>query len=169
MSKGKASALPKAYITMLGRSVWALVNSFYAVLKEAKYYPDSIYVFSEDAYKGELEKAVNAIKILSAEFGFSPNIKCEVVQEANFYDAGMKISSTVKELKAKGFEIALDVTPGRKALVAGSLVSLSKIGVDHIFYLKISSLDDASRPYFMIPLQTQQLHDFIEDAKRGTA
>ena len=158
----------RAYITMLGRSVWALVNSYCAVLNEVKYYPDSVYVFSEEAYKGELERAAKAVEILSAEFGFAPSINCEMVQEANFYDAGMKISSRVKELKAKGFEIALDVTPGRKALVAGSLVSLSKIGVDHMFYLKINSLDGASRPYFMIPLQTQKLHDFIEDAKRCT-
>jgi len=35
------------YITMLGRSIWAVLNSYYAVLKEKQYYPDDIILFAE--------------------------------------------------------------------------------------------------------------------------
>jgi hypothetical protein len=156
-----------AYITMLGRSVWALVNSYYAVLDGRKCSPTLIYVFAEERYKEELEKALKAIEILSSEYGFKPDIKSDFIKEGDFLEAGRKISSQAKRLKVKGFEIALDITPGRKALVAGSLISLSKTSVDHIFYLKISTLEGASKPYFMVPMQTQHLQDFIEDAKRG--
>jgi len=34
------------YITMLGRSIWAVLNSYYAVLKEKQYYPNEIFLFA---------------------------------------------------------------------------------------------------------------------------
>jgi len=53
----------RAYITILGCSMWALLNTYYAVLMEKAYYPDAIHVFAEDAYAGELEKVVEGLKI----------------------------------------------------------------------------------------------------------
>ena len=32
---------------MLGRSIWAVLNSYYAVLKEKQYYLDDIILFAE--------------------------------------------------------------------------------------------------------------------------
>jgi len=155
----------KAYITILGRSTWALINTYYAVLAEKSYYPDLVYIFAEDIYAGELDKAIRGVEILSEEFGFKPEIRQEVVGEADFVEAGFKISSLIKDLKGEGYRVAIDITPGRKALVAGALIPTSKIGVDHVFYLAIKTLDNASKPYRMIPLQIQELRDFVEDAK----
>ncbi len=155
----------KAYITILGRSTWALVNTYYAVLSEKAYYPDLVYIFAEDIYADQLDKAIKGIEILSEEFGFKPEIKQEIVREADFVEAGLKITSLIKDLKQNGYRVAIDITPGRKALVAGALIPISKIGVDHVFYLAIKTLDNASKPYKMIPLSIQELRDFVEDAK----
>ncbi len=161
----------KAYITILGRSTWALINTYYAVLAEEAYYPDLIYIFAEDIYADQLDKAIRGIEILSEEFNFKPEIRQEIVREADFVEAGFKITSLIKDLKQKGYKVAIDITPGRKALVAGALIPISKIGVDHVFYLAIKTLDNVSKPYKMIPLQIQELRDFVEDAKtyRGDA
>jgi len=161
----------KVYITILGRSTWALINTYYAVLAEKSYYPDIVYIFAEDIYADQLDKAVKGIEILSEEFDFKPEIRQEIVKEADFVEAGLKITSLIKDLKQNGYKVAIDVTPGRKALVAGALIPISKIGVDHVFYLAIKTLDNASKPYKMIPLQIQELRDFVEDAKvyRGDA
>ena len=72
----------KAYITMLGRSTWALVNSYYALLRERRYFPDSIFVFTEKSYENELEKATNGLETLSKHFGFQFTIHQEVIEEA---------------------------------------------------------------------------------------
>ena len=156
----------KAYITILGRSVWALINTFYAVLREKRYFPDQIYVFAEENYIDNLGMVEKGIKILSKRFGFSPKIKSEEVEEANFLDAGLKISKLINELKADGVEVAVDITPGRKALVVGTLVPGPQIPVDHIFYLALKTLEDVSKPYMMIPLHIQHLIDYIDVMKK---
>lgn len=156
-----------AYITILGRSVWALINAYYAVLDERGYRPNIVYIFCEDLYTPQLEKAVRGVEILSEEFDFKPEIKCEIVREADFVEAGLKISSLIRDLKQKGYRVAVDITPGRKPLVAGALIPISKISVDHVFYLAIKTLDNVSKPYKMIPLSIQELRDFVEDAKGG--
>ena len=39
----------KAYLTLLGRSTWALVNSYYAVVEEKGYHPDGIMIYAESS------------------------------------------------------------------------------------------------------------------------
>ena len=150
----------RAYITILGRSTWALLNTYYAVLMEKTYFPDLVYVYAEDIYADELEKAVEGIKILSEEFGFNPEVHAKIVREADFLNAGKEISELIGKLKEEGYSIAIDITPGRKALVAAALIPAVKHKMDHVFYLAVKSLE--SKPYMMIPLSIQQLKDFME-------
>jgi len=155
--------MKKAYITILGRSTWALINTYYAVLIEKAYYPDVIHVFAEEVYKGELEKAVEGLKILSEEYHFAPEIHTHVVGEADFVNAGIEISSLIRRLREEGYCIAIDITPGRKALVAAALIPAVKHRMNHVFYLAVRNLE--SKPYMMIPLAEQKLRDFIQEAK----
>jgi hypothetical protein len=150
----------KTYVTILGRSTWALINTYYAVLMEKAYYPDSVYIYAEDVYAEELEKAVEGIKILSEEFEFMPEIHAKTVSEADFIKAGKEISQLIKKLREEGCGIAIDITPGRKALVAAALIPAVKHRMDHVFYLAVKRLE--SKPYMMIPLSIQQLKDFME-------
>ncbi len=68
----------RAYITFLGRSVWALINSYNAVLSERKFHPDSVFVFAEEPYKGNLDKVLEAIEFLSNAFGFGGTNCCVI-------------------------------------------------------------------------------------------
>jgi hypothetical protein len=148
------------YITMTGRSVWALLNAYYAVLRETAFRPTQIIILSETEHAGQIPVVKNGLKILSDGYGIAPQVDVEQVQTGDFVDAGMKISARIKAGKEHGGKVAIDITPGRKALVAGALVPLATISVDHVFYLQITSTDDAAKPYMMIPLSSQQLKDF---------
>lgn len=161
----KKKTKKQAYITILGRSTWALINTYYAVLDENKYRPDIVYIFAEDLYEKEVMKAIKGVEILSQSYGINPEIKYEIVPEAEFIEAGVKIGYILQDFKKRGFTVAIDTTPGRKTLVAGALISASKFGVDHVFYLAIKTLEDVSKPYKMIPSSLQKLKDFMEEVK----
>lgn len=154
------------YVTMLGRSVWALLNSYYAVVRDGGFKPKKIVVFGEDVFSGQKPVVEDGLRIISEEFGLTPTIRFEMLKEADFIEAGKRISQLIKETKDQRNPVAIDITPGRKAMVAGALVPLAKIDVDHVFYLLIKSLHDAAKPYMMIPFQNQQLKDF-KDQKTG--
>ena len=157
--------MPKAYLTLLGRSSWSLINSYYAVVEEQSFYPDSVKIYSES--KNETEYVTEALKIISEEYSFNPSIEVTILPEGVFIAAGNIIGADLKEFKEKGYETALDITPGRKPLVAGAILSASKQNADHIFYLMIDSTEDADKPYTLIPRKRQTLIDFVNEAKRS--
>jgi hypothetical protein len=117
-------------------------------------------------YEDNLGKVVEALKILSEEFGFNPDIERRIVDEADFVSAGKEIFAIVKNLKENNFTVAIDITPGRKALVAAALIPAIKMNIEHVFYLSIKNLDNVSKPYMMIPLQIQHLRDFAEEGRK---
>ncbi len=94
------AAKPKAYITLLGRSVWALTNSYYAAIRERDYLPSRVCILTEEPYKGALDKAVRGIELTSAFFGSAPEISREAVAEGSFQDAGGRVSAAVKGLRS---------------------------------------------------------------------
>jgi hypothetical protein len=148
------------YITMTGRSVWALLNAYYAVLRETAFRPTQIIILSETEYAQQIPIVKNGLKILSDGYGIAPQVDVEQIQTGDFIDAGKKISARIRAGRKQGSKVAIDITPGRKALVAGALIPLASHSVDHVFYLQITSTDDAAKPYMMIPLASQQLKDF---------
>ena len=155
-----------AYITILGRSTWALVNTYYAVLRQRRFKWDVIYVFTEEIYKRDLDRIIKALNILSREFGFTPRIEQRVIKDIDFASAGRQIFELVKKLKADGYQVSVDITPGRRALVAAATIAAMKVNIDHLFYLAITDTTDAAKPYMMIPLAIQELRCFMEDARK---
>lgn len=154
----------RAYITLLGRSGWAVVNTYYAVLTLKSYYPDLIHIFAEKSYSQGIKNVISGIKALSNEFGFSPEIDYTIVEDNDFVTAAEKIVELIKKLKDQQFRIAIDITPGRKPLVSAALIPAMKLRLDHVFYLAVKQL--LPMPYMMIPLAQQQLRDFMEEAMR---
>lgn len=167
----------KIYITMLGRSVWAVLNSYHAVLREKEFFPDEIVLFAEGKASEKLLKEINStvsgLAILSEEFKLSPDIKYEVISESasevnsddDFVKMVQRALDLIKKRKKEGHVIAVDITPGKKTLVAGTLLPINLSDVDHIFYLSIK--ETVPRPYMMIPYQIQQLNDFKEQVVRA--
>ncbi len=167
----------KVYITMLGRSIWAVLNSYHAVLRKKEFFPDEIVLFAEgkasELLLKEITTTVTGLEILSEEFGISPSIRYEVISECScdldsdddFVKTVQLINNLIKTRKNEGDQIAVDITPGKKTLVAGTLLPIKLSDVDHIFYLSVK--ETVPRPYMMIPYQIQQLNDFKEQVVRA--
>ncbi|MHA1752056.1 MAG: hypothetical protein ACTSYZ_06760, partial [Candidatus Helarchaeota archaeon] len=149
----------QVYITTLGRSEWAVINSYYAVVKNKRYYPDLIYIITEDLFQDRIHKIIDGLNIISNEFGFNPEYKLTIVKESEFSDAKNKIDIIAKDLENSNNMIAVDITSGRKVLVINILLLIfySKIKVQHIFYLAIKTIKGVNKPYEMIPIQIQSL------------
>lgn len=153
------------YITILGRSIWALVNSYYAVLQETSIRSEKIIVVSEEQYNEHLDAATEAISCVGSTFDCESTIE-SMVATGNFNKIGGQFFKLVQAYKQDNWHISIDVTPGRKSLVTAALIPAVRIGVDHIFYLDIASLENAAKPYMMLPLRIQHLRDFMEEYRR---
>lgn len=150
-----------AYVTLLGRSSWSLLNTYYAILNQGKFSPDIIHIFVEDLYKDKLEKVLKGLQLLNESFGIHPTIETTIVKNDEIIPAKSSLNKYLKDLKNDGYTIALDITPGRKALVAAALISAEKIGVNHIFYLAVDSIEEI--PLLMKPGTILHLHDYLHE------
>lgn len=102
---------------------------------------------------------------LITEYGGQGEVIFEKVLGDSVSDVVKKVRTIGSREKEHGNEIALDVTPGRKAVVLGSIFAGWDTRIfDHIFYLYIESLRNASRPYLLIPLSLQRSHDIMKEA-----
>jgi len=73
-----------AYVTLLGRSPWAVVNTYYKILKEGKGKEpiEKVYVFTEERYKENLPRVVEAIRAISEAYNLNPTIhwRCWIIR-----------------------------------------------------------------------------------------
>ncbi len=160
------------YITMLGRSIWAVLNTYYAVLKEERYAPDEIIIYvegkSDTDQQENIDKTIKGLEAISRHFEISPDIGCKVISDFEcdvdtddeFVKAALCISKFINENREKDNSIALDITPGKKTLVAGSLLPITLKDIDHLFYLSINKI--RPDPFMMIPFKMHELNDFKE-------
>ena len=152
----------KAYITMTGRSDWAVLNSLWAAIKEKNYVPEKVYILAENWNIARAEKVKEGITTLLREYVQNPEVIIVQTKIGDPIEARTRVTEIID--KEKENEIAVDITPGRKAAVTGALVASAsaKKNIKHIFYLYIETLENASKPYIMIPKSIQHFNDFAE-------
>jgi hypothetical protein len=156
----------KVYITMTGLSEWAVFNSLWAVIKLRNYIPDKIYIFNIKKRKKQAELAKRRFRILLKEYGKkNPKIEIMEVPEADFVASGKRINEIVNSEVSLGNTVAIEVTPGRKAMVAGALVPGIQGKADHVFYLYLEDFDYSKNLFLRIPMTLQHSHDFMEEIK----
>lgn len=151
------------YITMVGRSYWATLNSIWAVIKNDMYEPENVILLSEENFKERAESLKDDIEILLEGYGFEPSVEIKRMENADFYHAGEE----VLELVDGGEDsVALDITGGRKSLVAGALVNPGAHKLKHVFYLYLDEIKDADRPYPSIDSDRMMIKDFVDIFRR---
>jgi hypothetical protein len=151
----------KVLITMMGPSIWGLFNSVWAGIRESNYLPDKVYLLAAESDDSDMGKSM--LRILLQEHGSPGDVKIRTIAG----DDMKGVLQTVRDIatEEEGNSLALNVTPGRKAVVLGAVFAgWAKETFDHIFYLYIDSLRNASRPYILIPVGVQHNHDIIEEA-----
>jgi len=155
----------KAYIILLGRSIWASLNTYYAVVTEEGYIPDVVWLVTEKRYEDYLIKLDEGIRIIGYGFDHEPTVRSTLIEEGDIIDAGVEVRGIIDSLRPE-YEVALDITSARKALVAGALLATADSKPDHVYYLMIDTMEDVSKPYPMIPLIYQHLLDLREQTRR---
>ncbi len=155
-----------AYVTLLGRSPWAVVNTYYKLLTMGKK-ADRIYVFTEERYKDNLPKVVKALETISKAYNLDPIIETEVVPNYGFFVADKKFKELFAKLEREGYRMGLDITSGRKALVAAAIVQIRQFPVAFIVYMGLMDTDFPDRPYMMIPTHMQPIKNFLGDENEG--
>ncbi|MDD4254610.1 MAG: hypothetical protein PHP59_04450 [Methanofollis sp.] len=155
-----------AYITFAGRSVWALLNTYHAVLREGRCLPDKVHIIAETPCMPGTAAATEGIGIISRRYGISPPVSVTSVPCGDFAGATGTVLDLARNRVAEGYEIALDITPGRKALIVSACLALADAGIApaHIFYLGLQGGGPLPLPHPMIPLHLQTLHDLAGGA-----
>lgn len=151
-----------AYVTLLGRSEWALVNTYYTVASKGRK-PKRVFVFTEKTYRDKLPRVVEAIRAISEAYNFMPEIESVVIPDNSFLEADKKFKELFQRLEKEGYTIGLDVTSGRKALATAAVVQIRDFPVDRIIYMALLDMDFPDRPYMMIPRHMQRLKNFLGD------
>lgn len=157
--------MAKVLLTMMGRSVWGLFNSIWSNIRQFDYLPDRVYVLTAGCEAARGQMARDMLVVLLREHGSPAQVEMVDVPGDDVREIGRRVSEIIGEEKAKGSEVAVDVTPGTKATVLGTVIGAGKHKVDHIFYLYIESLQNASRPYLEIPLDLQSSHDLLKEGR----
>ena len=154
----------QVFVTLMGRSSWGVVNSYHAVMLETDFRPDRIILLYEAQYDSTIKPVVEAMKIIQEEYG-ERNIEKVRVPNFDMRATRVEIERIIQSLKDSSSEVALNITGGRKALVAGSLLGFSGKPLKHIYYLTMESTEDAAKPYLMIPKRIQVLRDLAQDTE----
>ncbi|MDD3621214.1 MAG: hypothetical protein PHQ81_02280 [Methanofollis sp.] len=156
----------QAYLTLAGRSGWALLNTYHAVLRDRGARPAEVHLVAWE--ESRLGPVLEGLRLISERYGFSPKISVIRVTEGDYAAAGREVTGLVRSLVARGFETALDITPGRKAAIVSVCLDLAaaSLQVDHIYYLGLPIPDPPARPYLLIPLHIQPLRDLVEEESR---
>ncbi|WP_457741396.1 hypothetical protein [Thermococcus sp.] len=160
---------PIAYVALLGRSPWAAVNTYYKVIREGKGKGDikRIYIFTEERYRKNLPRVVMAIRTISEAYSLKPSIETVVIPDYGFFEADRKFRELFTNLQEEGYRIGLDITSGRKALVAAAIVQIREFPVSFIVYMGLLDMDFPDRPYMMIPTHMQPIKNFLGEEKNG--
>ena len=153
----------RVYITMTGISKWPVLNSLWAAISCKQYLPDRVYLFVTGGNEAEAQELARWITALLESYGKRVQPMLKQIEEADFASSGKRITSVVDEERAKGSEVAIDITPGRKAVISSALISAWQKQVDHVYYLYLEDMRNANNPYPMIPFHLQHFVDLKEE------
>jgi len=156
--------MPRAYVTVTGIADWPVVNGLWASILHRGYLPDRLYLLSALGGGERERRLVGWLEAVLGGHGSTAQVEVVPLSGDAFAPTLRAIREVVARERAVGSEVAVDITAGRKAVVAGLLVAGCSIAFDHVFYLHIDHLRYAAHPYLMIPLCIQQHRDLVEEA-----
>ncbi|GAB6134929.1 hypothetical protein [Thermococcus prieurii] len=150
----------KAYITTVGTSVEAVINPLWYLAEVYSWLPNMVYLLWNDDVREQLEKAKELITELSKTYGASVKVVAGEnlrFNEENPTEFREKAGSLIDSLKSKGYEVVVDITPGRKFMSALLLSAAMSENADEVTYLHLDDLSYTGRLLFDVPMVKQKL------------
>ncbi len=153
----------RVYITMTGISRWPVLNSLWAAICCKGFVPDRVYLFVTRGREREAGELARWIRLLTESYGRAVEPVLIAIDEGDFTSSGKKITSVMEQERGGGNEVAIDITPGRKAIISSALLSAWQKQVDHVYYLYLEDMRKSNNPYPMIPFHLQHFVDLKEE------
>lgn len=156
----------KAWISIIGSSPFAVINTMWAACKIDNYIPNRVlFIINQNLNEKDIETVYQWTETLLKEYGVeNPQIISKKIEEDDFGDIEDVFRRNISSLKQKG-EVAVDITPGRKYMSAIAMHCGLAGGVSHVYYLHLKESEYYGSPFPLIPIKKQQL---IDMKKTGT-
>ncbi len=153
----------RKYITLVGKNYWETLNSLWAVIKEGRFEPEEVWLVSEKENLRRAKVLKRDFEKLLSNYGYDNQTNISLVEDHD----GLNLGDTLRDLIEKDDVVALDITGGRKYLVAGSLVNPHSKDFDHVFYVYTGDSRESDKPLPTIRFNEINIKDFKTDKNRG--
>jgi hypothetical protein len=162
----------KYWITFIGSSPFAVINTIWAACKIDGFVPDKlIFLVNRDLWAGWINDVKHWVPlVISGYSSKSSEMVFHEVKETDFSTIKNAYRNYMKNL-SKEDEVAIDITPGRKYMSAIAMEIGLSMNADHVYYLHLTDRQYENSPYPVIPVFRHTLIDlkkeFEETAPRG--
>lgn len=150
------------YITLGGKSPYAMVNSYYASLILHDIRPSRAYIIFDSLFRPNLDMAVETLRYINEEHELSTEVFSDDIEQ-NSVTACLRAFLDIVD-ENSGHEIILDITSGRKYMVS-ALMLKAWANCDHIYFLQTDALRGKEMPFLMRPIYLQYPMDLKEEVK----
>jgi len=155
----------KTWITSIGISHHAVVNTLWAAIAEKGWTPDRIYLLTNDRTKKDAVTISKRMEAIVLHYGGERvDFRLRLFDETDL-EGLFKLYSGIMETETnEGNEISVDITPGRKFMSAFALYcSLNRREkVRNIFYFHLLDDEFMDRSYPFLPVNTFQLRNLMD-------
>ena len=164
----------RAYVTTVGTSPEAVFNPLWYLVEIHSWVPNEVHILWNGMVKEELERVRELLERLSSAYGVEIDVIASeetLFEEENPVEFRGKTLSLIRSLKSKGYEVIVDITPGRKFMSALLLGAALAGGADEVTYLHLSDWRNyAGRLLFEVPMVKQRLFSTEElTGRKGNA
>ena len=161
----------KVWLSTIGMSPFAVINTLWAACKEENFCPERIYLIKNKDVEKHVDTVKDWIGRILKEYNIEkPEINLVDADETDFKNFASKLGNVVKIEKSAGNEIAIDMTPGRKFMSAFAMyiavASEVHFKADRIYYLHLLDLSYVNKSYLEIPMTKQKLYE-MKSTLRG--
>lgn len=137
----------RVLISMMGKSTYAFLNGYLAVIKYHNYIPHKVFVLFDEYSEGTVPMVWECIKYINTTYEISCSVEWLKVKHNDIKGCMHTYMDILKSLPENSI-IAIDITAGRKYMVSSVLVKAWS-SCHHVFFLQSETLDPVEMPIFL--------------------
>ena len=155
----------KTWITSVGISHHAVVNTLWAAVAEKQWIPERIYILTTDRTGEDTAAISKRMEAIVLQYGGKgPDFRVRTFDETDLEELFRLYTVIIEKETKEGNEISVDITPGRKSMsvfaLYGSLTH--RENVRNIFYFHLLDDDFMDRFYPFLPVNTFRLRNLMD-------
>lgn len=155
----------RTWITSIGISHHAVVNTFWASAAEKDWIPQRVYLLTNDRTKKDAVAISTRMERIAIHYGGEKlDLRLKVFDETDLEALFQMYSDIMNRETQEGNDISVDITPGRKFMSAFALYcSLNNRScVRNIFYFHLLDDEFMDRSYPFLPMNSFKLRNLMD-------